>query len=94
MGRPLPGRATLVKRVPPRAGLGGGSADAAAMLAALDRAHGLGLDEAALFRLAGALGSDVAFALLALRGHAAGAGNRVGGAPRAGGAGSPPCTSC
>ncbi|MEM9882751.1 MAG: hypothetical protein AAF800_07525 [Planctomycetota bacterium] len=63
LGRPLPVRLTVEKRVPPGAGLGGGSADAAATLAGLDRLFGLGLGEPGLEPLARRLGSDVSFAL-------------------------------
>lgn len=47
------------KRIPVAAGLGGGSADAAATLLALDELWGCGLDEQALRDLATQLGSDV-----------------------------------
>ncbi|MEM6459265.1 MAG: 4-(cytidine 5'-diphospho)-2-C-methyl-D-erythritol kinase [Planctomycetota bacterium] len=63
IGRPLPVRLAVEKRVPPGAGLGGGSADAAATLAGLDRLFGLGLGEPGLEPLARRLGSDVSFAL-------------------------------
>lgn len=61
VGRPLPVRVTIDKRIPSQAGLGGGSSDAAATLAAVDRLHGLGLGPAALERLAAHVGSDVPF---------------------------------
>lgn len=54
----------LVKRVPAAAGLGGGSADAGAVLRGLSRLHGTPFPEETLMRLAGELGSDVPFALL------------------------------
>jgi 4-diphosphocytidyl-2-C-methyl-D-erythritol kinase len=51
----------LVKRIPLAAGLAGGSTDAAATLAGLNRLWRLGLTADDLTRLAGQLGSDVAF---------------------------------
>lgn len=53
----------LVKRIPWQAGLGGGSSDAAATLAALNRAWNLNLPSEELHRLAARLGSDVNFFL-------------------------------
>ncbi len=49
----------LVKRIPVAAGLGGGSADAAATLRALNQVWGLGLDQAQLGRIGAGIGSDV-----------------------------------
>lgn len=60
------------KQVPVAGGMGGGSADAAATLVALDRLWGLDLGTAALHALAAELGADVPFALLG--GTAAGRG--------------------
>jgi 4-diphosphocytidyl-2-C-methyl-D-erythritol kinase len=62
----LPGgaRFTLIKRIPAGAGLGGGSADAAAALTGFARLHGLRLRGAERRRLGAELGSDVPFALL------------------------------
>jgi 4-diphosphocytidyl-2-C-methyl-D-erythritol kinase len=51
----------LRKQVPVAAGLGGGSADAAATLIALNRLWDVGLAKADLVRLGAALGSDVPF---------------------------------
>lgn len=49
----------LMKRIPVAAGLGGGSADAAAVLRALNDLWGCGLDGAALAQVAARVGSDV-----------------------------------
>ncbi|MGO0121653.1 4-(cytidine 5'-diphospho)-2-C-methyl-D-erythritol kinase [Desulfothermobacter acidiphilus] len=53
----------LQKNIPVAAGLGGGSADAAATLLALNRLWGLGCPEEFLLTLAGELGADVPFCL-------------------------------
>ena len=60
VGRPEPGaRIAVDKRIPVAAGLGGGSADAAATILALDELHGTGLDTEARLGVAAAVGSDV-----------------------------------
>lgn len=56
-------RVTLRKRIPPGAGLGGGSADAAAVLRGLNALHGRPVEPARLLKAASRLGSDVPFAL-------------------------------
>lgn len=52
-------RVAIRKRIPVAAGLGGASADAAAVLRAANRLSGAGLEAAELRRLAAGLGSDV-----------------------------------
>ncbi len=54
-------RITLKKHIPVGAGLGGGSADAAATLRGLNLLFGSPLSEARIYHMAGDLGSDVPF---------------------------------
>jgi 4-diphosphocytidyl-2-C-methyl-D-erythritol kinase len=56
-------RFRLAKRIPAQAGLGGGSADAAAAIAAVLALHGVRLSRRERIALAAELGSDVPFAL-------------------------------
>ena len=62
----LPGgaRLSLIKRIPAGAGLGGGSADAAAALVGLARLYRMTLPRAERLALGAELGSDVPFALV------------------------------
>jgi 4-diphosphocytidyl-2-C-methyl-D-erythritol kinase len=63
-GPPRDVRITLDKRIPVKAGLGGGSSDAAATLVALRRLWKLTLDDRALRDIAAKLGSDVPYFLI------------------------------
>jgi 4-diphosphocytidyl-2-C-methyl-D-erythritol kinase len=65
------------KRIPVAAGLGGGSADAAAVLRALRELWQCGLDDAGLADVGATVGSDVAALLHAGPVYAAGRGERV-----------------
>ena len=56
-------RMALIKRIPARAGLGGGSADCATALRALNGLWGLGLSEVELLEIGLSLGADVPFCL-------------------------------
>ena len=70
-------RATLTKRIPVGAGLGGGSSDAAGFLLGADRLLGLGLTAEELRALAARLGSDVPFFLRGGTARATGRGDMV-----------------
>jgi 4-diphosphocytidyl-2-C-methyl-D-erythritol kinase len=61
VGRPLPVRMKLEKRIPVGGGLGGGSSDAAAMLRGVRELHGLAVSDGELAEIARGLGSDVPF---------------------------------
>lgn len=63
-GEPRDARIALTKAIPMGAGLGGGSADAAAALVALNRVWGLRLNRMDLLPLAAQLGADVPFFLV------------------------------
>jgi 4-diphosphocytidyl-2-C-methyl-D-erythritol kinase len=63
-GQPAGARVAIRKRIPTQAGLGGGSSDAAATLAGLNRAWRRPLAPGALLSLAATLGADVPFFLV------------------------------
>lgn len=67
----------ITKRIPSQAGLGGGSADAAAVLRALNRHYGDPLSILALAELGAAVGSDVPFCVLGGTAMAEGRGERI-----------------
>jgi 4-diphosphocytidyl-2-C-methyl-D-erythritol kinase len=70
-------RVRLAKRIPLAAGLAGGSTDAAAALAGLNRLWGLGLKNEELAALAAHLGSDVPFFFTSPAAWCTGRGERV-----------------
>lgn len=74
-------RLSLEKRLPVAAGLGGGSADAAATLRLLNGLPGYGLDEARLVSVAAGLGADVPMCLAGRPAVAEGFGERLSRAP-------------
>lgn len=77
-GREIGGlRFVIDKDIPPMAGLGGGSADAAGALAGLVRLWDLDVESGALFDLAARLGSDAPFCLLGGTAMAAGRGEKL-----------------
>lgn len=67
----------IVKRIPVQAGLGGGSADAAAVLRALNRHYGSPLSLPALAELGAQIGSDVPFCVLCGTAVVEGKGDRL-----------------
>ncbi|HDQ04055.1 MAG TPA: 4-(cytidine 5'-diphospho)-2-C-methyl-D-erythritol kinase [Deltaproteobacteria bacterium] len=67
----------LNKRIPPAAGLGGGSSDAAATLTALNKMFSFGLKKKTLLSLAEQLGADVPFFIFSDKAFAAGIGNQL-----------------
>ncbi len=62
-GVELPARVSLRKKIPAGAGLGGGSADAAATLVGLNELFGLGLSDEELRKIGLKIGADVPFCL-------------------------------
>lgn len=71
------GRFSLVKRIPVAAGLGGGSADAAAALRLIAEANGLAATDPRLVEAAAATGSDVPVCLLSRAARMGGRGEQV-----------------
>lgn len=67
----------IKKRIPSEAGLGGGSADAAAVLRALNRHYGAPFSLPALAELGGQIGSDIPFCTLCGTAVAEGRGERL-----------------
>jgi 4-diphosphocytidyl-2-C-methyl-D-erythritol kinase len=77
MGFTVLARVELLKKIPIGAGLGGGSADAAATLLGLERFYDRSLPRSDLFGCLRALGSDVPFFAVGGRGAAIGHGDEV-----------------
>lgn len=67
----------IFKRIPSQAGMGGGSADAAAVLRALNRLCGEPADTAQLCRIGGLVGADVPFCIVGGACEVRGIGERV-----------------
>ncbi|MCR4402707.1 MAG: 4-(cytidine 5'-diphospho)-2-C-methyl-D-erythritol kinase [Firmicutes bacterium] len=67
----------IKKRIPVSAGLGGGSADAAAVLLGLNELWGLGLDDAELAAIGETVGADVPFCLTGGTGVIRGKGEKI-----------------
>ena len=61
VGRLLPLEITLHKTIPVASGMGGGSADAAALIVGVNQLYKLGLTEQELIEIASKIGSDVPF---------------------------------
>jgi 4-diphosphocytidyl-2-C-methyl-D-erythritol kinase len=76
-GAPRDAHITLEKRIPARAGLGGGSSDAAAALLALRKIWKIRLPDEDLVRIASKLGADVPFFLVGGTALALGAGEEI-----------------
>ncbi|WP_156886929.1 4-(cytidine 5'-diphospho)-2-C-methyl-D-erythritol kinase [Pleomorphomonas oryzae] len=67
----------LTKRLPVASGIGGGSADAAAILRGLCNLHDRSADDPAITALAQSLGADVPMCVMSRPAHAAGIGERI-----------------
>ena len=81
-GRELPARIHLHKNVPAGAGLGGGSADAAAVLRGLNDLFGLGLTMGEMREIGSEIGADVPFLVSGGTALAEGVGEILTPAPR------------
>jgi 4-diphosphocytidyl-2-C-methyl-D-erythritol kinase len=77
LSRALPFTIRLFKRIPMGAGLGGGSADAAAFLRAANQVYDLKLASVELIEIAAAVGQDVPFLLSGGTARATGLGSTV-----------------
>lgn len=85
MGRRYGAQIIMKKRIPVRAGLGGGSADCAVALMALNRLWGINLAREPLMQLGAQLGADVPFCMEGMFARVRGIGDKMEplpGAPR------------
>lgn len=74
---PVGVKVRIRKRIPQKAGLGGASADAAAVLLCLDRLLGTGLTQKQLIAIAATIGADVPFCLVGGMARVAGIGEKI-----------------
>ena len=77
VGRSLPVKITLKKRIPMQAGMGGGSADAAAVFIGVNRLYGLRLSKERLAQISVKCGADVPFAIMGGTALAEGIGEKL-----------------
>lgn len=78
IGAPMPeARCTVRKRIPSQAGLGGGSADAAASLIGFNTLLGAGLDESELCCIGASVGADVPFCVIGGTARVGGIGEEI-----------------
>lgn len=77
VGEELPMRIRLGKRIPAGSGLGGASADAAAVLVGINEIYGLGMSLEGLQRLGAGVGADVPFCVRGGTALAEGVGERL-----------------
>jgi 4-diphosphocytidyl-2-C-methyl-D-erythritol kinase len=80
-GRTAGAAITLIKRLPVAAGIGGGSADAAAALLGLTKLWDLGMDQAQLARIGLSLGADLPVCLAGVASRVSGIGEILEAAP-------------
>ena len=83
MGKRYGARINLKKRIPVRAGLGGGSADCAVALIALNRLWGINLAREPLLEMGAKLGADVPFCMEGVFARVQGVGDKMTALPAA-----------
>lgn len=75
----------IIKRIPSQAGMGGGSADGAAVLTGLDRLFETGLSEGELISIGARIGADIPFCIKGGCGYCTGIGEIIEPLPAIGG---------